>query len=502
MLKWPKFNPKFFFYTLLTLTCLFTVSVFAQSNLLKDKQNAISLGGNQEAWLSEAFSSNAVAGLQALVGPIPDDVIDGKVTSWIPGGAIGSVNQAIAYTFTPAASGVQYIAQTWDNFLGKPAYAQNNTGFVGLQPILPIWRGFRNVVYILSSLIFIIIGIMIMLRVKISPQAVITVQNAIPQLITTLILVTFSYAIAGLLIDLMSLIQGIILTTLFTASGKNLSDNLLNPAFLAGSNFNDLNNLNLGSAFMLITKNIGLLIILLVGAGIGAAVGVLVAGPFAAIPVVGAPAAALGAGGAAAIGAILFALVVAIMIFVNVLKFLIGLLKAYINIIFKIILAPLEIGAGAFPGSKQGFSSWLFELVGYLAVFPVSIFFIAIINLISESTSSSLWAPSIIGNGGLIGFIIAFGGLLVLPKIPELVPQVFFNLKPSPWSQAADQAMQFKPGFVSGAAATTIGGAMIRQGGFLDETVAGSWAGRHKTLSRLGRAATAAGAQQLGGKIT
>jgi len=50
---------------------------------------------------------------------------------------------------------------------------------------------------------------MIMFRVRISPQTVITVQSALPKIIFTLILITFSYAIAGFLIDLMYVVIGI-----------------------------------------------------------------------------------------------------------------------------------------------------------------------------------------------------------------------------------------------------------------------------------------------------
>jgi hypothetical protein len=148
--------------------------------------------------------------------------------TWVPGGALGFTNSLIASLYAaPPASGVMYLADLWHNkFLGKPAYAQG-VGFKGLQPILPLWRGFRNVVYLLSSLIFIIIGIMIILRVKISPQAIVTIQSAIPQIITTLILVTFSYAIAGLAIDLMYLFQDMAIATLFTAMGKGFNQNLL-----------------------------------------------------------------------------------------------------------------------------------------------------------------------------------------------------------------------------------------------------------------------------------
>ena len=49
-----------------------------------------------------------------------------------------------------------------------------------------------------------------MFRAKINPQTVVTIQSAIPKAVVALILVTFSYAIAGLMIDLMYLLIGLI----------------------------------------------------------------------------------------------------------------------------------------------------------------------------------------------------------------------------------------------------------------------------------------------------
>ena len=51
-------------------------------------------------------------------------------------------------------------------------------------------------------IILIAAGFMIMFRVKINPQTVVSLQTMIPKLVITLLLVTFSYAIAGLVIDM------------------------------------------------------------------------------------------------------------------------------------------------------------------------------------------------------------------------------------------------------------------------------------------------------------
>jgi len=165
------------------------------------------------------MNSNMVSLFVGINGTVPEEVLNDEAdfdTSYVPGGAIGQLNEAIVALHEPPASGIEYIAQVRDNFLGKPAYAQNNS-FQKLQFILPLWRIFRNVVYLLSTILFIVVGVMIMLRVKVSPQAVITVQSAIPRIITVLILVTFSYAIAGLVLDLCNLLQAITTSLLFSA---------------------------------------------------------------------------------------------------------------------------------------------------------------------------------------------------------------------------------------------------------------------------------------------
>src|SRR3990172_6318850 len=135
-------------------------------------------------------------------------------------GALATVsNMTIALYKAPPASGVQYLAGEFQKFNPvQPAYAQEGIGFGALTPVQKIWTVFRNLSYVLFVIVFVIIGFMIMLRAHISPQAVATIQDSIPRLVVALILVTFSYAIAGLFIDLMFLFLNIALNFL-DASG-------------------------------------------------------------------------------------------------------------------------------------------------------------------------------------------------------------------------------------------------------------------------------------------
>jgi len=123
-------------------------------------------------------------------------------------GALAGMSRMVAGLYSaPPISGVQYFAGEIQKFNPtQPAYAQTDTvGFQALTPVQGLWTVFRNASYVGFVIVFVIIGFMIMLRAHISPQAVATIQDSIPRLVVALILVTFSFAIAGLMIDLMFL---------------------------------------------------------------------------------------------------------------------------------------------------------------------------------------------------------------------------------------------------------------------------------------------------------
>ncbi len=108
-------------------------------------------------------------------------------------------------------SGIWYVKDKIDNFSLVPkAHAQVlGFGFNALEPVREMWKIVRDVSFGLFVVVSVVFAFMIMFRMKLNPQTVITVQSAIPKLIISLVLVTFSYAIAGLLIDLMYVVIGI-----------------------------------------------------------------------------------------------------------------------------------------------------------------------------------------------------------------------------------------------------------------------------------------------------
>jgi hypothetical protein len=143
------------------------------------------------------------------------------------------------------------------------------------------------------------------------------------------------------------------------------------------------------------------------------------------------------------LGVILIPIIIAILLVIWMLKFYFGLIKCYITLIFKIVIAPLEIGLGALPNSKIGFGSWLKDVIANLAVFPISILFMVFINYIMQLISGDIWKPSLLNlpllladSGALVSAGIGLAGLGMMAKLPKLIPEVMFQIKPSPYGTA------------------------------------------------------------------
>ena len=461
-----------------TIIIVFTITFFvknilATDNIIKQTQDAQTKSNNLESWQLSSWNTTTINTLTTLTGPIPFDTNGNvDVAKYQVSGLLGTSVNAIASLYSPQASGVQYIAQIKDNFLGKPTYAQGVSFRPGdsLQPLLPMWKVLRNVVYALSAIIFVIMGIMIMLRVKISPQAVITIQNSIPRIITSLILVTFSYAIAGLIIDISYWFQAFVLSLIFSGKGVSLNSGLFNRLAwqtaipidlidpLTGTyyDFQHLMNADFTKLSMLANRTVPLGSLIFLGAVIGEVVlGTLIGG----LTGLAGSSASLGGNvvgqvigyGIGAVGGIIFMIVLFILVAIWLIKLFFGLLKTYISILLKIIIAPLEIGMGSFPNSKIGFSTWLIDLVAKVAVFPIVLIALVFINYLIEICTNGLWVPSLLqttlgGSGMVMGAAIGIAGLSMISKLPDLVPQAIFQIKPSDFGKAIGEGLQNAPG--------------------------------------------------------
>lgn len=304
----------------------------------------------------------------------------------------------------PPASTQMYVADVLHSMgvIATPAYAQG-LGFASLNPVLNAWKTFRNVAYFFFIIIFIIIGFMIMLRQKISSQAAVTAQQAIPHIVVALLFVTFSYAIAGLLIDAMY----VVMYFLINIFGKN--DTLIQQNFLG------LGGLLLtGSTFTTAFSSVEAFVTNSLGGS-----------EFSAAAVTG------------VIGGLVASVVIAIAVAIGIFRLFFELLKTYISILLSIALAPIILMMGAIPG-KNTFGPWLKSLVANLAAFPTVVLVLILYDELTGAIYSTGVDRAIIQDGGFlppylagsgvantIPFLVGLGMILIMPELVTQAKKAF-----------------------------------------------------------------------------
>ena len=393
------------------------------------------------------------------------------------GGAIGIMGNFIALTLTPPIHTSDYLAYVSRNFgITKPTYAANQTGFSSLSPLMGTWIVFRNIVYLLFVLIFLVIGIAIMLRVKIDPRTVMTVQNQIPKIIVGILLVTFSFAIAGILIDAMWIAIYLFINVLTSADPKMAAD----PAIagnltknLNTSTLNFFNNTYDGGLLGVATGASGSIVQIIVNIFTGgqptssSSILDLLSNPIGGIL-------AVLIGG---IAGILAFFIISIAILWSMFKLWFSLLNAYIFILVDIVFAPFWIVSGLLPGGQSmGISAWLRDMLGNLAAFPTTIamFLLGRILIDSFGTNSNaqgflppLIGTPIAGSSGVnvFGSFIALGIIFTTPHIVNITKAAFKapKIDLGPIEQAVGVGAQ-SPGRLIGGAASSLTSPHYEQG--------------------------------------
>jgi hypothetical protein len=384
-------------------------------------------------------------------------------------------------------SGITYVKQTARNLhLIPPAQAQTaraGFGFQVLDPVLELWRSSRNVAYILFVIIIVALAFMIMFRVKISPQVVITVQSALPKIAIALILITFSYAIAGFLVDLMYVFIGLISVVLagsralITDSPSVMFNFLTQGAITIGGASIPLGIFGLLMVYA-VAFTIVLFMVFFVGNGL--------IGNFLSL----AGNTVLATTGIYGLLAILASIVLFIVFLIAGFKIIWMLIKTLANILLLTIFAPFQIAFGVIT-SASGFGSWVKSFIGNLAVFPVAgllmalswIFLIyalkfmvgnafnfpgtwgELFNQIPRMAIYNGWPP-LLGAGNQMTALIFVGTslsiMMILPKVVELV-QGFMTGKPLAYGAAIGEAL----GPVGAAWGATGGKAVSMAGGII-----------------------------------
>lgn len=298
-------------------------------------------------------------------------------------GLVSQLGKVIGFALkSPPISSTDYLASLRQNMskhgIVQPAYAQSpGYGFQNLLPVLPIWKAFRNVAYFVFILVFVLYGFMIMFRMKIDPQNVATFQTAIPKILLTLLIITFAYAIAGFLVDVMFVVFNLILSV-FQASG--IITNANHPAIWAGS----------GQGGVLISWVISTVVS--IATVPGSLIAVLVNVPE-------------WVGFLTSLVLYPFSIILQIIIFFAIIysyaKLIYKLFEAYITVIIQVIFSPIILLQDVLPGS-QAFGGWVRNIAANLSVFPVTMvmFLLAYIFMMQPLLAAAGSIPWI---GGLAG---------------------------------------------------------------------------------------------------
>lgn len=356
-------------------------------------------------------------------------------------GVILPVAQAVdLFQDTKPVSGVDYVAGKLRKFnIVDNAYAQEGFGYTtSLAIIQPIWVGVRDASYSLVIFAILILAFMVMLRAKISPQAAVTVQSALPRVALGLVLITFSYAIAGFMVDIVFVLQGLVAGILNSSglSGASAIDSFIAMNHIWKSTF---------------AYAVSVLLMLL---------------PYFAL---GGGAFGLGAASAISAGPLVLGVMVAaiILLVIIMIVFLVALirifwlqLKTSVAIMLLVIVSPLMMLVGIIrPGTIK---TWFRSMAANLSVFFTISLLVMLAHLVLFSTRDTTIAgidiagvlklntfsikyqnppagsgqlPTNFGVGGvgLFGLFLSFGMILSIPKMASMARDYISKPGPSPF---------------------------------------------------------------------
>lgn len=313
---------------------------------------------------------------------------DISTNPYLRGGALAAVGQTtqLVYTNPLRITAAGYFEQVFANNIlnPQPAYAQPYPGLGAAQlqksGITSLWQYMRNIAFLALAVVLVIFGIGVMIQQKLDPRTTVTAQMALPNVALAVILIYFSFPIAGLLMDLGNVTTSFV-KFFWTQAAPSVS----------GVPF-DVSMGSLWTNFIFSGVNIN-------------------------------------------IGSPVIELVLQIVIRLWALFISLGILMTVVSrygmLFVQVILAPFTFLSGALPGRQESMSRWVKTFLVNVLTFP-GIFFIA--NLAN-------YIRVIGGPGGAYQFdsppgfnttmwtnlsgLIAIGLLSQAPKVPAILEELF-----------------------------------------------------------------------------
>jgi len=356
------------------------VSGLTGSELSQD--NTTSHGG--QSWLNNLWLLFASLAPQHTIGG--ENVLNNpEVPADLKIGLVGITDEALAFVYEnqPSVNVIAHLGEEW-----VPGYEESSTSLYAAEDeasksgyeslidsgIAPLWTQFRNIAYLAFVIVMMVIGFMIMFRSKIGGQLMVSVGNTIPSVVVSLILVTFSFAIAGIVIDLGGFLISLLYNMIYSGKSISIADfgQLFSVLFeglgeqaldSVGNEWSDSISMIRGFSAVTLqglielwkdimeTLHMGLwgLIALIIGCGV---------------------------------------------VVVGAIKLLVVLYKSFFEILLNVILGPIKILMGTFPGQENNKINWFTSLLRNVLVFPIIYFIVNLPIFLMNAGEFSLTLPS------------------------------------------------------------------------------------------------------------
>lgn len=418
---------------------------------------------SSQTQLSNAILGIGNVGVTALIGTNhvegAENLAGSNVSVLSRKGLLSVVNEGIYSTsfFGGNINTTQHLAENW-----VPGYKENNKAVAATTALTPpygynyliaiglseVWTRVLVISYVIFVVIFIVAGFMIMFRSKIGGQVAVTVYNTLPQIIFSLVLATFSFAIVGFILNISVIMTKFILEFMglspVAAYVRRTSTSFPRAVIPRGPLFLlDVRRANTyGTAMGSITKSLRSVLdtsgIVNAGwAGFLKAIGVSVQALLGAIP-----------------GVIVFVVLLVAYLVMSV-KVYISVLKALGGIMLDLAVAPIIMVASAIPGQNSMRKKWINRILKNSLTFPVTIALLNAPRYLFEIMGGVLkldirplvegdWSVGVQDTGLMIymvGMIFPLVCYSAAANVPVLLTD-FFPSKASEGFQKAQQGIQ------------------------------------------------------------
>lgn len=290
------------------------------------------------------------------------------------GSLIGLANAAqdIAFNEPPPVNLAYYAKYTAQKIpvVNNTAFAQGEIqGDFFLSLLLGAWEKLRNIAYGILALVMVVIGIMIMVRHKINPQTVVTIQSAIPRIVIAVLLITFSYPIGAMAIALIYPLSAVAAGLLPITDAAGFDPSIPVSTYLI--------RLSIGQYT-------------LAGAGISI---------------------------------MIFLVVILFVGIIVLIKALISLIMSYLKIVYAVLVAPFIFAWSAVPGNEALVTDWFKKLAVNVVTIPAMVFGINLAIFIAIEFAEASTAIEQIGGlgGGYVPLAGAFAGGFLAPIVVIIV---------------------------------------------------------------------------------